>query len=50
VTYYNTSYINQIIPLNVSSTSGFSSRVANAGTIQNSGVEVQLGSHSGKQQ
>jgi len=43
VTYYNTSYINQIIPLNVSSSSGFTSRVANAGTIQNNGVEVQLG-------
>jgi outer membrane receptor protein involved in Fe transport len=43
VTYYNTRNIDQIIPLNVSSTSGFTSRVANAGTIKNDGVEVQLG-------
>jgi TonB-linked SusC/RagA family outer membrane protein len=43
VTYYNTRNIDQIIPLNVSSTSGFTSRVANAGTIKNDGLEVQLG-------
>jgi len=43
VTYYNTSNIDQIIPLNVSATTGFTSRVANAGTIKNDGVEVQLG-------
>jgi hypothetical protein len=43
VTYYSTRNIDQIIPLNVSSTSGFTSRVANAGTIKNNGVEVQLG-------
>ncbi|MBL7829270.1 MAG: SusC/RagA family TonB-linked outer membrane protein [Saprospiraceae bacterium] len=43
VTYYNTENIDQIIPLNVSSTSGFVSRIANAGTIQNDGVEVQFG-------
>ncbi len=43
VTYYNTRNIDQIIPLNVSSTSGFTSRITNAGTIKNDGVEVQLG-------
>ena len=43
VTYYNTDNIDQIIPLNVSSTSGFTSRFANAGTINNNGIEVQLG-------
>lgn len=43
VTYYNTDNINQIIPLNVSSTTGFTSRFANAGTINNNGIEVQLG-------
>ncbi len=43
VTYYNTRTIDQIIPLNVSSTSGFTSRITNAGTIKNDGVEVQLG-------
>jgi TonB-linked SusC/RagA family outer membrane protein len=43
VTYYNTDNIDQIIPLNVSSTTGFTSRFANAGTINNTGVEVQFG-------
>ncbi len=43
VTYYNTDNIDQIIPLNVSSTSGYTSRFANAGTINNNGVEVQVG-------
>ncbi len=43
VTYYNTDNIDQIIPLNVSSTTGFTSRFANAGTINNNGVEIQLG-------
>ncbi|MCW5925107.1 MAG: SusC/RagA family TonB-linked outer membrane protein [Saprospiraceae bacterium] len=43
VTYYNTDNINQIIGLNASSTTGFSSRVTNAGTINNKGVEVQFG-------
>jgi outer membrane receptor protein involved in Fe transport len=43
VTYYNTDNIDQIIPLNVSSTTGYTSRFANAGTINNTGVEVQLG-------
>lgn len=43
VTYYDTRNIDQIIPLNVSATSGFISRVANAGTIRNNGIEVQLG-------
>lgn len=43
VTYYNTDNIDQIIPLNVSSATGYTSRFANAGTINNNGVEVQLG-------
>lgn len=43
VTYYNTDNIDQIIPLNVSSTTGFTSRFANAGTINNNGIEVQFG-------
>jgi TonB-linked SusC/RagA family outer membrane protein len=43
VTYYNTDNIDQIIPLNVSSSTGFTSRFANAGTINNNGWEVQLG-------
>ncbi|MCC6411945.1 MAG: SusC/RagA family TonB-linked outer membrane protein [Saprospiraceae bacterium] len=43
LTYYNTNTIDQIIPLNVSSTTGFTSRITNAGTIQNDGVEIQFG-------
>ena len=43
LTYYNTDNIDQIIPLNVSSSTGFTSRFANAGTINNTGWEVQLG-------
>jgi TonB-linked SusC/RagA family outer membrane protein len=43
VTYYNTDNIDQIIPLNVSATTGYTSRFANAGTINNNGIEVQLG-------
>jgi TonB-linked SusC/RagA family outer membrane protein len=43
LTYYNTDNIDQIIPLNVSSSTGFTSRFANAGTINNNGWEVQLG-------
>ncbi|MEZ4919177.1 MAG: SusC/RagA family TonB-linked outer membrane protein [Saprospiraceae bacterium] len=43
VTYYNTDNIDQIIPLNVSTTTGFSSRFANSGTINNNGIEVQFG-------
>ena len=43
VTYYTVLNDNQIIPLNVSSTSGFTSRVTNAGAIRNEGIEVQLG-------
>lgn len=43
VTYYNTDNVDQIIPLNVSSTTGFTSRFANAGTINNNGIEIQLG-------
>ncbi|HAD13819.1 MAG TPA: SusC/RagA family TonB-linked outer membrane protein [Saprospirales bacterium] len=43
VTYYTVRNTKQIIPLNVSSTTGFASRITNAGTIKNDGVEVQLG-------
>ncbi|MBK9335217.1 MAG: TonB-dependent receptor [Lewinellaceae bacterium] len=43
VTYYNTDNINQIIGLNVSSTTGYTNRIVNAGTINNNGLEIQLG-------
>ncbi|AZA80714.1 SusC/RagA family TonB-linked outer membrane protein [Chryseobacterium lactis] len=41
--YYKTKTINQIIPLAISSGTGFTSKVINAGRIDNTGYEVQLG-------
>jgi TonB-linked SusC/RagA family outer membrane protein len=41
-TYYDQRTDNQILAASVSSTSGFTSRVLNAGTIRNKGVELQL--------
>jgi len=43
VTYYNNITKNQILTLPVSNTSGFSSRIINAGEIQNQGWEIMLG-------
>lgn len=42
LTYYNKRTINQIVPSQVSALTGFTSRYVNAGTIRNSGVELQL--------
>lgn len=41
--YYKTKTINQIIPLALSSGTGFTGKVINAGRIDNTGYEVQLG-------
>ena len=41
-TYYNSSTINQIIPVQTTPAYGFSSRIINAGEIKNDGVEVFL--------
>ncbi|MGI9541873.1 MAG: SusC/RagA family TonB-linked outer membrane protein, partial [Cyclobacteriaceae bacterium] len=41
-TYYQSNVKNQILTLPVSNTSGFDSRIINAGEIQNKGVEVIL--------
>ncbi|SHF69893.1 TonB-linked outer membrane protein, SusC/RagA family [Fodinibius roseus] len=41
-TYYNSSTTNQILPVDISSTTGFSQRIINAGEIQNKGVEVLI--------
>lgn len=41
-TYYMQQNRNQIIPLNVSGTSGYGSATINAGLIQNSGIELAL--------
>ena len=42
ITYYNQQNEDQIIPLNVSGTSGYSSVYINAGLIENKGVEISL--------
>ena len=42
VTYYNKESYNQILSVNVSNSTGFSSKWLNAGRIQNRGVEIQL--------
>ncbi len=40
--YYNKNTVNQIVPSQVSALTGFTSRFVNAGTIQNTGIEVQV--------
>ena len=42
LTYYNTNSENQILPIQLSSTTGYGSRVINAGLIQNNGFEAIL--------
>jgi TonB-linked SusC/RagA family outer membrane protein len=42
LTYYNSNSRNQILPIQLSNTTGYSSRVINAGLIQNNGVEAVL--------
>lgn len=42
VSYYNRNTENQIVPIEVSASSGYSSRVINAGKINNKGIEVLL--------
>ncbi|MDN3548140.1 SusC/RagA family TonB-linked outer membrane protein [Mucilaginibacter aquaedulcis] len=40
---YNTNSVNQIISVDVSQSTGFSQKLINGGTINNKGLEVQLG-------
>jgi len=40
---YNTNSINQILSLDVSPTTGFNKKLVNGGTINNKGIEAQLG-------
>ncbi|WP_432709320.1 SusC/RagA family TonB-linked outer membrane protein [Pedobacter sp.] len=40
VTYYNSKSVDQIMPVNISTATGFGNRWVNAGTIENKGVEV----------
>lgn len=42
ITYYDSTVKNQILTLPVANTSGFNSRIINAGEIQNTGLEVVL--------
>tara|TARA_R110002020_G_scaffold230666_3_gene441610 strand:- start:62119 stop:65370 length:3252 start_codon:yes stop_codon:yes gene_type:complete len=42
VSYYNSKTENQITPVPVSTATGFTSKLLNAGTIENKGVEVSL--------
>lgn len=42
VTYYNAKTINQILPVSVSPSTGFSSMYVNAGTVQNKGIELSM--------
>jgi TonB-linked SusC/RagA family outer membrane protein len=42
VTYYNAETSNQIVPVNVTPLTGFTSRMMNAGTISNKGVELMV--------
>ncbi|MEO6729946.1 MAG: SusC/RagA family TonB-linked outer membrane protein [Ferruginibacter sp.] len=42
VTYYQTNTINQIIPVALTTSTGFNSKFANAGDVQNKGFEVSM--------
>jgi TonB-linked SusC/RagA family outer membrane protein len=42
LTYYNGKTTNQIVPVNVSNSSGYTAVVINAGEIQNKGIEIAL--------
>jgi TonB-linked SusC/RagA family outer membrane protein len=41
-TYYQNRTINQIIPVTISTATGFSSEILNSGTLENKGVELSL--------
>jgi TonB-linked SusC/RagA family outer membrane protein len=43
VTWYNNRAVNQILPADISHASGSTTALINAGEIQNSGIEIQLG-------
>lgn len=42
VTYYSAKSVDQIVPVVLSTTTGYTSKFLNAGTIQNKGIEVSL--------
>jgi TonB-linked SusC/RagA family outer membrane protein len=42
ITYYNGKTTNQIVPVNISNSSGYTTTVINAGEIRNKGIEIAL--------
>ena len=42
VTYYNSNTNNQIVPVTISVASGYSTKIVNAGNIENKGIELAL--------
>ncbi|RDB05377.1 SusC/RagA family TonB-linked outer membrane protein [Runella aurantiaca] len=42
VTYYDKQSFNQILDVNISQSTGFNSKLLNAGKLQNKGIEIQL--------
>lgn len=42
VTYYNAKTVDQILPLTVSTATGYTREYVNSGTVQNSGIELQV--------
>jgi TonB-linked SusC/RagA family outer membrane protein len=42
ITYYHTNTVNQIIPVAVSSATGYASKYVNAGDIENKGIELSV--------
>ncbi|MEO6730182.1 MAG: SusC/RagA family TonB-linked outer membrane protein [Ferruginibacter sp.] len=42
VTYYKSNTKNQIVPITISSGSGYSTKIVNAGNIENKGIEIAL--------
>ena len=42
VTYYKSNTENQIVPITVSASSGYTTKIVNAGNIENKGIEISL--------
>ncbi len=42
ITYYHTNTVNQIIPVAVSTSTGYASKFVNAGNIENKGIELSM--------
>ena len=42
LTYYSAKTVDQILPVSVSTATGYSRRIVNSGTVQNKGIELAL--------